>query len=144
MLFLAGTTLISMIGILVFYIFYAIGGYRIFTKCGEAGWKAFIPFYNTYIQYRLTWKPIMAIPAIVLPILSSQLSAIADGNTMLSVLTLIFGLAGTVVMLLGNIKLSKSFGHGVGYGLGLYFLQPIFIMILGFGSDEYIGNTTKG
>ena len=127
MLFLAGTTLISMIGILVFYIFYAIGGYRIFTKCGEAGWKAFIPFYNTYIQYRLTWKPIMAIPAIVLPILSSQLSAIADGNTMLSVLTLIFGLAGTVVMLLGTITLSKSFGHGVVYGLGLYFLQPLFI-----------------
>lgn len=144
MFFLAGATLISMVGMFLFYIFYAIGGYRIFAKCGEAGWKAFIPFYNTYVQYRLTWKPIMAIPAIVLPILSSQLSAIAGDNAMVSALSLLIGAAGTVVCLLGDIKLAKSFGHGVGYGLGLLFLQPIFIMILGFSSDEYIGNTTEG
>ncbi len=144
MAFIAGATIISMLGTLLIYIFYAIGGYRVFTKCGEAGWKAFIPFYNTYVQYRLTWKPIMALPAIVLPILSSQLSSIAGDNAMVSALSIIIGLAGAVVLLLGNIKLAKSFGHGVGYGLGLYFLQPIFIMILGFGSDEYIGNTTEG
>lgn len=144
MAIIAGATMLSVVGTILFYIFYAIGGYRVFSKCGEAGWKAFIPFYNTYIQYRLTWKPVMAIPAIVLPILSSQLSAVAGDSAMVSALSIICGLAAAIVLLLGNINLAKSFGHGVGYGLGLYFLQPIFIMILGFGSDEYVGNTTEG
>ena len=38
-----------------------------------------------------------------------------------------------------NIRLAKSFGKGVGFGIGLLFLEYIFIMILGFGSAQYIG-----
>jgi hypothetical protein len=35
--------------------------------------------------------------------------------------------------------LSKSFGNGIGFTLGLIFLNPIFILILGFGDAKYIG-----
>jgi uncharacterized membrane protein YhaH (DUF805 family) len=35
--------------------------------------------------------------------------------------------------------LSKSFGQGVGFTLGLIFLSPIFILLLGFGDYKYIG-----
>lgn len=36
-------------------------------------------------------------------------------------------------------KLSKAFGHGIGFTLGLIFLSPIFMLILGFGNSQYIG-----
>ncbi|MCR5651378.1 MAG: DUF5684 domain-containing protein [Lachnospiraceae bacterium] len=35
--------------------------------------------------------------------------------------------------------MSKSFGHGFGFTLGLLFLSPLFTLILGLGSSQYIG-----
>lgn len=35
--------------------------------------------------------------------------------------------------------LSKSFGKGIGTTLGLLFLNPIFIPILGYGKAQYVG-----
>jgi hypothetical protein len=37
------------------------------------------------------------------------------------------------------LDLAKSFGRGTGFALGLIFLSPIFLLILGFGSDRYLG-----
>ena len=42
--------------------------------------------------------------------------------------------------MLGQLyKLSKAFGHGVGFTVGLFFLRPIFLLILGFGGSVYLG-----
>jgi hypothetical protein len=35
--------------------------------------------------------------------------------------------------------LAKVFGRGVGFGFGLLFLFPIFVMILAFGDAVYVG-----
>ena len=35
------------------------------------------------------------------------------------------------------IRLAKAFGKGGGFAVGLIFLQPIFLLILGFGSAKY-------
>ena len=43
------------VGILLLSVIYAIGLWRIFTKAGHAGWKAFIPFYNIYIMQTITF-----------------------------------------------------------------------------------------
>lgn len=126
---------------LVYYIFYMIGTCRVFSKCGVAGWKAIIPFYNLYTQYSLTWKGWLAIVSIALSIAGSVLAN--SGDTTLATISIVCNIAYGIIMLIGNIKLAKSFGHGVPFGLGLTFLQPIFIMILGFGSATYIGNTTE-
>ena len=37
------------------------------------------------------------------------------------------------------IDMAKSFGKGVGFGIGLVFLGIIFLPILGFGSAQYQG-----
>ena len=39
------------------------------------------------------------------------------------------------------IDLAKSFGKGVGFGIGLILLSVIFFPILGFGSAQYQGPT---
>ena len=56
---LAGATVIGgSLGIystlrLIYYIFYMIANWRIFSKAGEPGWKSLIPFYNVYTEYKL-------------------------------------------------------------------------------------------
>lgn len=51
-----GTIVILAVG---WYVLLAIAYWKIFEKAGEPGWKALIPFYNTYSQYKFTWNPNM-------------------------------------------------------------------------------------
>jgi hypothetical protein len=39
--------------------------------------------------------------------------------------------------------LSKSFGHGVGFTLGLIFLGFIFLPVLAFGGSKYVGPAAR-
>lgn len=57
----------------------------------------------------------------------------------LSYVGTLFTLASAIVNIIAANKLSKAFGHGVGFTIGLFFLNPIFMLILAFSSDEYIG-----
>jgi hypothetical protein len=44
-----------------------------------------------------------------------------------------------IITIILCIDLAKSFGNGVGFGVGLAFLGVIFFPILGFGSAQYQG-----
>lgn len=100
---------------LIFYVLFVIAMWRIFEKAGEAGWKAIIPIWNTYILYKITW-----------------------GNGIYFLLLLI-PIANIVVSIVTSYKLAVAFGHKVAFALGLIFFPWIFSLILGFGSDEYQG-----
>lgn len=89
--------------------------WKIFEKAGEPGWKAIIPFYNIYTEYKMFW-----------------------GNGWLFLLTLI-PVVNVVVGIMLLHKMSKAFGHGVGFTLGLLFFPYIFMIILGFNGDNYLG-----
>ena len=41
------------LGALIRYLMTAIGYSKMYRKAGEAGWKAFIPVYNTYNNYKI-------------------------------------------------------------------------------------------
>ncbi len=62
-----------------------------------------------------------------------------DERGILLYLGLICYLVMIVISLVDVHKISKSFGHGFGFTLGLIFLSPIFTLILGFGKSQYIG-----
>lgn len=89
--------------------------WKIFVKAGEPGWKAIIPFYNLYTEYKMFW-----------------------GNGWIFLLTLI-PIVNLVVGIMMRHKMSKAFGHGVGFTLGIIFFPYIFMLILGFNDDEYLG-----
>ncbi len=36
----------------------AFGFAKLFVKAGEQGWKAYIPFYNTWVMQRLSGRPV--------------------------------------------------------------------------------------
>jgi hypothetical protein len=48
-------------------------------------------------------------------------------------------IASLIVIIIVYNDLSKSFGHGVGFTLGLIFLSWIFLAILAWGSSTYRG-----
>ena len=89
--------------------------WKLFVKAGKAGWKCLIPFYNTYCLYDIAW-----------------------GNVWLFLLMFV-PCVNVVVGIMMLFKLAKAFGQGTGFGFGLLFLNTIFILILGFGSAEYVG-----
>jgi hypothetical protein len=127
----------------ILYILRVIADWKIFKKAGVEGWKSIVPFYNIYVEYQLTWKSIMALPVILCGMAGGVLMEIGGENTGLLLLGSVLALVYFVLRVVGKNKLSKSFGHGTGFTVGLVLLEPVFYLMLGFGKSAYLGNTTE-
>lgn len=135
--FAAAAAVLS-VAVIVWYVLLVIANWRIFTKAGEAGWKSIIPVYNMYISYKISWNTMMF--WIMLAVMALNIIFSAIGGTAAAV-GKIFAVASAVIMIAQSYKLAKAFGHGVGFTIGLVILNPIFLLILGFGSSQYIGKS---
>ncbi len=135
-------TLLALLGtylviLLIWYILQVIAFWKIFTKAGQPGWKSIIPIYNQYIEFRIAWKiPYMYWVWLACMAAGVILSSI---NGWVAYIGAIASLAATIIGVLATVKLSKAYGHGIGFAIGMIFLGPIFMMILGFGSSQYLG-----
>ena len=93
--------------------------WKIFVKAGKPGWAAIIPIYNFIVLLEIVGKPLWWIVLFLIPFVN-------------------------YIFLIWTINLlSLSFGKDTGFTLGLIFLGPIFIPILGFGKAEYKGPAAK-
>ena len=99
----------------VFYAIIVIPYWVIFTKAGRPGWPALIPLYSSYIMLKVVGRPGWWLWLFLVPVVNF------------------------VILIIMLNDLSKSFGHGVGFTLGLIFLSLIFYYILAFGSSTYRG-----
>ena len=112
----------SIIGILFLYLiyialiaFYIACMWKIFVKAGKPGWAAIIPFYNILIELEITGLPWWFLLLVFVPIVN------------------------VVIMIMIIFNLAKVFGKSTIFGFGLLFLTFIFIPILAFSNDKYIG-----
>ena len=87
----------------------------IFEKGRESGFAILIPVYNVYLLTRITEKPWWWTILLLIPILN-----------------IYFGV-------LITHSLSLSFGKGWGTTLGLVLLPIVFLPILAFNNNDYIG-----
>jgi uncharacterized protein DUF5684 len=87
--------------------------WRVFTKAGQEGWKAIIPFYNLYVLLQIVKRPGWWLLLFLVPI------------------------ANLIVSIVVYNDLAKAFGKDVGYTLLLLFLPFIGFPMLGFGSAKY-------
>ena len=113
---MSGVLWIIYLGVIVAII---AGWWMIFTKAGEAGWKAIIPIWNILVLLKIVgrewwWLILMLIPIV-----------------------------GFIVWIIVALDLAKSFGRGTGFGIGLIIFPYIWSLILGFGSDTYKGAAAK-
>ena len=118
------------------YLLIAIGYSKMYRKADIAPWKAFIPVYHTYNNYKLSWNGKMFFLAAALYILLSVLGGAEALAIQLAVIAA--GIALMVVTVKQNIKMAKLFGKGTGTGIALIFFPGITSLILGLGKAEFI------
>jgi hypothetical protein len=103
----------------VFYLAFTIlmiaAWWKIFTKADQPGWACIIPIYNLYVWCKIVGRPWWWILLMLIPFVNF------------------------IILIILIIDLGKSFGKGVGFGIGLLLLPVIFFPILGFGSAQYQG-----
>ena len=96
------------------YVLLIIAWWKVFSKAGVPGLLSLIPIVNIFAYVRVAagsaWKTLF----FLIPV---------------------FGLVYYFIL---PFRLSRSFGKGFGFGLGLLFLPNVFMFILGFGSAEYV------
>ena len=93
-----------------------IAMWKLFTKAGKPGWHSIIPFLNYYYMFEIA------------------------GMNGWMFLLLCIPIANIVVSIMLAINLAKAFGKSSGFAVGLVLLPFIFMLILAFGKDEYVGN----
>lgn len=91
------------------------GMWMVFSKAGKPGWAAIIPFYNVWVLCEVAGRPGWWMFLMWIPFVNF------------------------VIYIIICIDLAKNFGHGAGFGIGLWLLPFIFFLILGFGSSRYVG-----
>lgn len=141
-----------------FLILQVIGCWKIFKKAGQPGWKALIPVYSDYTLYGIGWKKSMFWVVLGIGIGISLVSGVTGAvSAVLMELSMGYGVGvaiwilGIVLSLAGGVavaaleivfavKLSRAFGHGGGFAVGLILLPPVFYLILGVGKSRYVGN----
>lgn len=111
---------------LIMFVVTIIANWKIFTKAGEKGWKSIIPIYNVVVLYKI----IGLSPWLLLIYFAAFIPVIGF-------------IAILVLVIVSTNYLSKSFGKGTGFTVGLIFLPQIFQLILAFGSAEYVGPYKK-
>lgn len=95
------------------------GFWKVFAKAGRQGWKSIIPVYNAYILLKIVGRPGWWLILYLIPVVNF------------------------IIFIVVNNDLSKSFGKGAGFTIGLTFLPFIFGPILGFGSAKYVGASAE-
>jgi Family of unknown function (DUF5684) len=111
---------VAMIFGLLIALLIIVAMWKVFTKAGQPGWASIIPIYNLYIWCKIVGRPWWWILLMLIPFVNF------------------------IVAIILSIDLAKSFGKGVGFGLGLALLGFIFWPILGFGSAQYQGPSAGG
>ena len=95
----------------------------------------FVPVYGSYWQYNIAdcgwifW--ILVACGIFVAVLPMLLHS--------AIPLVVIGLVTLALQLLYLRKLANAFGRGIGFTLGLIFLHPLFVIILGLGSSEFAG-----
>ena len=120
-----GGALIFILVAIAFYILVALGTYGTYVKAGaygEPAWAAFVPIYNFIVLLRVAGRP-----------------KTWGWFLLLNIVPYVGSLAFLVVYIIVANDISKSFGHGAGFTVGLVLLSVIFWYILWLGSSTYRG-----
>ncbi|MGE5225699.1 MAG: DUF5684 domain-containing protein [Planctomycetaceae bacterium] len=110
-----GAAVLFLVLFVAIWILAGVAYYGIFKKASRPAWGAFVPIYNLVLLLEVVGRPVWWVLLFFIPIVN------------------------VVIVILVYNDLSKSFGKGVGFTLGLIFLSWIFLMILSFGSATYRG-----
>lgn len=116
LLAILGAYLVFVIGIAIFGI---VCMWKIYEKAGKPGWASLVPIYNLVVLLEIIKKPVWWIILLLIPFVNF------------------------IILIVIYRELARVFGQGVGFTLGLIFLNIIFFALLAFGKYDYIHTTNE-
>ena len=140
---------------IVFYVMRAIGRALLFRKAGEKSYKAFIPFYSSFIHCKIVgvnriWFLIYIFIFLLMlcfgafPDIASKLFENYEYyyeyyniNADMSNIRFIFWISYLIYGSIVSYKTSKAFGKSSIYSFGLLFFPPLFYLLLGHDNSKY-------
>jgi Family of unknown function (DUF5684) len=99
----------------VLYVVFVIGCWKVFTQADRPGWWSIIPIWNAIVLLQITGRSGWWVLGYATPLLN------------------IF------VQVRWGLEMAHSYGRGTWFGIGLILLEPLFLVILGFGDARYLG-----
>lgn len=120
--------------VLAFFVINIVANWKIFTKANQPGWASIVPFYKSYIAFKIYWGNGWLF---LVPLVLSLLGFIPLLGTLLVI-------ASVVINVITQYKKAVAFGQGIGFTIGLVLVSPIFNMILGLGNYQYLGIPQDG
>ena len=105
---------------LVFFVLIVAIMWKVFAKAGQPGWAALVPFYNSWIL----------------------ITEICKKEPLWFILSL-FPFVNIIASWVICQELARKFGKSDAFGIGLFFLGPIFLAMLAFGDARYEGGRSK-
>jgi Family of unknown function (DUF5684) len=115
-----GALIVVLLVSLAFSVFLIATMWRVFTKAGQPGWAAIVPFYNTVVLLRIVGRPWWWLLLMFIPFVN------------------------IVLLFIVYIDLAKSFGKGTGFGVLTVFFPYVCLPILAFGDARYVGPAGSG
>lgn len=124
-----GVLVVLGIIVIAFYVVYLIALAKLFKKAGVEGWKAIIPFYNTFVLIQIAglnwWYFLIAMSSAICSLLG-----IKGLDTVCNIVAL-----GVNFFAFYNIA-KKMKQQPIGFGVAGALVKGIIVMVLGF-SDKY-------
>lgn len=132
---LAGFGLIGWLIAFIWWLIKTIALWKAFTKAGEAGWKAIIPIYHTYIEYKIADMKNWFWYGLAIAVIFWIIAAFIPDQQQL--LTDIACAIVWIIYIIVTFKFARKFGWGVFTSILFVLFYPICILILGFGNSKY-------
>lgn len=127
---------VALIWALIWLVASVVGNWKIFKKAGEAGWKALIPFYGSYVMYKLTWHTVVFWLSGVIVLINLLCSSLSRANVVM-VLGTFLALTNAAIHIEHMHRLAVCFQKKIWFTVGLVLLKPVFILVLGFDKSTY-------
>ena len=131
----AGMWIAGLLVALVFGILAIIALWKAFTRAWEGGWKAIIPVYNTYIQFKLAdmknWFWYMILIAFIFGVVAACLPDYKE------LITNIWYVVSWIIGIVASFKFARKYGWWVFASILFVLFYPICILVLGFGNYPY-------
>ena len=131
---------------LAFFILYIVSFWMLFKKANVPEWKSIIPIYSNWKMFDIVWKTKYFWFTLGLSVVYSVLMYLVQNFITTGVFFVVLTVVRLIVLFFTCMlefffcrNLARSYGKGDGFVFGLFFLYPIFILILGLGNSRFVG-----
>ena len=128
-----------------FFVLQIVSFWMLFQKADVAGWKSIIPIYSNWKMFDIVWKTKYFWFTLGLSVVYAVLMYLVQNVITTGVFFIVLTVVRLIVLYFSCMlefffyrHLARSYGKGDCFVFGLFFLYPIFILILGLGSSRFV------